>query len=157
MKSIIFSLVLLTGLAAASACKKSDTSAPTMSTMTVSGVLNGSQQVPANPSVATGTLSGSYDKTAKLLTYSVTYYGLTPTIGHFHYGAPGKTGGHAFSLPFNSSSKNNGTLDAYVSPIAATATLTDDQATALLGQAMYVNLHTVTYPDGEIRADVTVK
>ena len=152
MKSIISSLVLLTGLAAFSACKKSDTSAPTTSMMTVSGALNGSQQVPANPSVATGTLSGTYDKTAKLLKYSVTYYGLTPTIGHFHIGAPGAKGPVAVPFAFN-----NYTNDGFVSPITGSATLTARQDSALLHSAFYANLHSATYPGGEIRADVTVK
>ena len=152
MKSIISSLVLLTGLAAVSACKKSDFLYPAMSMVTVSGTLNGSQQVPANPSVATGTLSGSYDKTAKRLTYSVTYYGLTPTIGHFHIGAPGATGPIAIDLP-----KNNAAQDGYVSPIAGVYILTPANAAALVGNGLYVNLHTLAYPAGEIRADITIK
>lgn len=39
----------------------------------------------------------------------------------------------------------------------ATAVLADDQATALLGNAFYANLHSLTYPSGEIRANLTTK
>lgn len=101
---------------------------------------------------ATGNLTGTYDKATKVLNYSVTFSGLTPTIGHFHIGAPGVKGPISLTFAFN-----NATKDGFVSPITGTATLASDQADALLGNAFYANLHTVANPGGEIRADATAK
>lgn len=152
MKSFFPSLMLLAGLFTATACSKTDSSTPVPAPLTVSGTLTGSQEVPAVTSAGTGTLTGTYDQATKVLNYSVTYSGITPTIGHFHIGAPGVKG--PVSLPF---AFNNATKDGFVSPITGTATLTSDQADALLGNAFYANLHTVANPGGEIRADATAK
>jgi CHRD domain len=46
------------------------------------------------------------------------------------------------------------TLSPLASPIKGAAILTEDQAKALLGGNMYVNVHTVKYPDGEIRGQL---
>ncbi len=110
--------------------------------------INGSQSIQSGfpngtPSLATGLFTGSYEPTTKVLTYNVAYTGFTPTMGHIHAGAPGVAGG--VEIPFS----NVGT-----SPITGTATLTADQATKLLGQGMYVNLHSATYGNGEIRGDI---
>jgi hypothetical protein len=40
------------------------------------------------------------------------------------------------------------------SPMKGSATLTEDQAQALTGGNMYVNVHAAKYPDGEIRGQV---
>nr|WP_240731551.1 CHRD domain-containing protein [Hymenobacter radiodurans] len=58
----------------------------------LTAVLNGSQEVPPTPSAATGTFSGVYNKDTNVLTYTVTYTGLTPQAGHLHRGAPGTNG-----------------------------------------------------------------
>jgi hypothetical protein len=43
---------------------------------------------------------------------------------------------------------------ALASPIAGSATLTDEQITQLQGGMWYFNVHTAEYPDGEIRGQV---
>jgi hypothetical protein len=153
MKKILSLLVMLTGMMAATACSdKADDSAPVTAPMTVSGSLTGSQEVPAVTTSATGTLTGTYDRSTKVLNYSITFSGLTPTIGHFHIGAPGAMGPVTLPFAFNNSAKTG-----FVSPITGSATLTSDQVTALLGNMLYANLHTTANNGGEIRADVTVK
>lgn len=137
-------LLALTSLALATGCKKDEAATP--APMQLSGTLSGSAQVPAVQSNATGTVTGTYDKSAKLLTYTVAYTGITPNGGHFHYGAPGKTGN--VTIPFTGS---------LASPITGSITLSAVQADSLTLGHMYVNLHTVAKPDGEIRANVVVK
>lgn len=149
--SSAFLFLLLTGLMATTACSKKD-AAPTATTMIVFGILNASQETPPTASKATGTCTGAYDKTTKLLTYTVTYSGLAPTIGHFHIGAPGVKGPVSLPFPYNNSTKTG-----FVSPITASATLTARQDSALLHNAFYANLHSEAYPGGEIRADLTVR
>ncbi|MDQ2769349.1 MAG: CHRD domain-containing protein [Bacteroidota bacterium] len=150
MKNLFSSLLLLAGLVAATACKKEDSTnnAPVQPTL---GTFSGRQQVPVVTSAATGTITGTYDKAAMVLTYTVTFSGLSPVAGHLHLGAPGAMGGVFYPFPFN-----NATGDGYISPITGTKQLTVDQDKALLSRGVYANLHTKAYPNGEIRADMTV-
>lgn len=136
-------LLVLTTLALASGCKKDETTTP--APMQLSGTLSGSAQVPVVQTSATGTMTGTYDKTSRLLTYTVTYTGLTPNGGHIHYGAPGKTGNVA--IPFAN----------LTSPITGSITLNSAQGDSLTMGHMYVNLHTVAKPDGEIRANLVAQ
>ena len=126
-------------------CSKDDsTPTPTASTTTnLTATINGAQQVPTNPSTATGTFAGTYDSSNKQLTYIVTFQGLTATSAHIHTGAPGASG--AVAIPFAS----------LTSPIQGTVTLTADQATSLLNNGMYVNIHSSTYGGGEIRGNIS--
>lgn len=152
MKNLLASLLLLTGLVAATACKKSDNNAPAPAMQTLLGTFSGSQQVPAVTSAATGTITGIYDKSAMILTYTVTFSGLSPTMAHLHLGAPGAKGDVFYPFPFN-----NATKDGFVSPITgSTRVLLPAESAALLNHGVYANLHTMTYQGGEIRADMTV-
>ena len=81
-----------------------------------------------------------------MLTYSITYAGLTPMAGHFHMGAPGTAGPVIILFPYVSRSPSSGSV-----------LLTPDQETALLAGNLYVNLHTTANPNGEVRANLVVK
>jgi hypothetical protein len=108
--------------------------------------LKGSSSVPPNTSPATGQVAVSYDTATKVLTYNVTFTGLSgPAIAaHFHGPAEaGKNAGIAVHFP------------AVVSPIRGTVTLTDAQAADLLAGRWYANIHTNAIPSGEIRGQLT--
>ena len=140
-------LLLTLGVALLAACKKDDKPVtPANNMMTISATIDNKATVPATPSTATGTLTGDYNKTTNVLNYTVTYQGLTPNKGHFHYGAPGKKG--AVIIGFGDVSK---------SPITGTATLKPETADSLMAGKLYVNLHSDAYGDGEIRGNVTAK
>lgn len=109
--------------------------------------LNGTSEVPANTSKATGTADIDYDAASKKLTWKLTYSGLSgpATAAHFHGPAePGKNAGVAVAIP-----------NATSSPAEGSATLTDAQAADLMAGKMYVNVHTAANPGGEIRGQVT--
>lgn len=95
-------------------------------------------------SAATGSFVGVIDRATRVLSYTVTYSGLTPVAGHLHrVNAPNGTG--PVEIPFPS----------LASPIIATTTLaTAGRVDSLLNGYYYSNLHTVTYPGGEIRGDI---
>ena len=137
-----YTLLLVTLFGALTACSKTEDTAPAPTTTTLSATVNGAQQVPANPSTATGNFTGKYDSSNKQLTYTVTYQGFTPTVAHIHLGAPGASG--PVAIPFAN----------LASPITGTVTLSDVQATALLNSGMYVNMHSSAYPNGEVRGDI---
>ena len=98
--------------------------------------------MPANSSTASGIFTGSYDPNSKVLTYSVTYRGVTPTMAHIHTGAPGTNGPIIF------------TPGGLTSPITGTAFLSADEINDLLNNRLYFNIHSAMYPNGEIRGNI---
>ncbi|MFC6999136.1 CHRD domain-containing protein [Rufibacter roseus] len=108
--------------------------------------LSGANEVPANNSQATGTFSGTYDKNTKVLSYNITFTGITPTNMHFHKGAAGASGPVAVGIG----------ASPYTSPInSQTAPLTTEQEADLLAGNWYVNIHSSQFPAGELRGQVT--
>ncbi|CAN5174510.1 hypothetical protein BH23BAC3_BH23BAC3_00480 [soil metagenome] len=70
------------------------------------------------------------------------------TGAHIHLGFTGQNGGVEIALnPTLSDNDQAGTFDE-------TATLTTEQAEALRSRQMYVNIHSETYPGGELRGQI---
>jgi len=139
---VFFSAVFVSFLLSACATPADD------KTVSLRATLMSSAEVPPNASTGTGTLQAQLNKESKVLSWTLTYSGLTgaPKAGHFHGPAPiGQNAGVV--LPFK------GSLD---SPISGSATLTDAQVTDLLDGKWYVNLHTAANPGGEVRGQVQV-
>lgn len=108
--------------------------------------LSGANEVPANASAGSGTLDASLDKQSNVLTWTVSYSGLTGPVkaGHFH--GPAAAGANAgVALGFTGSVE---------SPIKGSATLSAAQAADVLAGKWYVNLHTAANPGGELRGQV---
>lgn len=107
------------------------------------GDLNGTQEVPLTASLGTGT--ASYTLQSDGLRYDITVQNLSSSItdAHFHLGAPGVSGSALFPITFN----NNSASGVWTN-------LTNDQRNAILAGNVYVNVHTITYPNGEIRGQV---
>ena len=118
----------------------------------IRGNASGKQEVPANTSTASGTLSGTYDKDKNLLTYTVNWTGLTggnPTAAHFHGPAdPGVNTSVKVSFT-NFPATATGTY-------SGTATLSDADETDLVNGLWYYNIHNATFPGGEIRGQVVL-
>jgi CHRD domain len=117
-------------------------------TVRISATLSGASEVPATTSAGTGMVEGSYDKDSHVLTWTVSYAGLSGPVkaGHFH--GPAEAGKNAgVALGFGS---------AMDSPITGSATLTPAQAADLLAGHWYANLHTPANGGGEIRGQVSV-
>lgn len=152
MNRIFSTLLLATGLLATSACSDKDEPTPAPALPVVSGTFSGAQEVPAVTTTATGNFTGTYDRTSRELRFTATYSGLTPVAGHLHLGAPGANGGVFLTFPFN-----NAASTGFESPIIGTSILSPAQATALLANGVYANLHSAAQPGGEIRANLTVK
>jgi hypothetical protein len=127
-----------TPAAAASAPPDARASAsPTAATM----MLTGTQEVPPNPSLASGrsTITVGPDK---LVTGMIIVSGMTPTMAHIHEATKGVNG--PVIVPFVRSGENT------FAP-APGARLTDAQYASYLAGKLYLNVHSSTYPGGEIR------
>jgi hypothetical protein len=114
--------------------------------ITYKATLNAQNNPTPNDSKGAGAAEVTYDTTSKMLTWTVTFDGLTgpSTAAHFHGpAAPGANAGVALLIG------NNPT-----SPAKGTATLTDAQAADLMGGRWYVNIHTAANRGGEIRGQV---
>ncbi|HUA78421.1 MAG TPA: CHRD domain-containing protein [Acetobacteraceae bacterium] len=111
--------------------------------------LSGAAQVPPVSTPGTGTADLTYDPTTRLLTWSITFSGLSSpaTMAHFHGpAAAGKNAGVQIWI-----SKRGA---APTSPMTGSATLTPEQATMLMDDEFYINVHSQDHPAGEIRGQV---
>lgn len=108
--------------------------------------LNGASEVPANQEKGTGLANLEFDTATKLLTWTVTYSGLTgpATAAHIHgFAAVGANAPPIIPFP------------QPASPIRGSTTLNDGQVSALTSGQLYVNVHTAAHPPGEIRGQIT--
>jgi hypothetical protein len=110
--------------------------------------LDGVQETPARTTDGFGMAILGLSDDAADLSYRVSVNGL-PTIlnAHIHRAPPGQPGpvdvDVKMGAPFSESQ-----------PVSGTVALSDDQVLRLVSGRYYVNVHTVTYPPGEIRGQV---
>ena len=130
-------------------CSKDDNHTSTSGMYTVSGSANGTQVVPSVTGTATVNISGTYNANTNLLTYNMTWVGLTgsATTSAFYTGTTGANG----SLVSNTTITTTGSTGAS----AGTMTLTDAQETALLNGTWYYVIGTTANASGEIRGQIT--
>jgi hypothetical protein len=117
--------------------------------------IDGAQEVPPRDTPAKGTMDVSYDKGTKMLTYSIRWDNLTanPIGSHIHGTAPrGKNAGvkHDFTSLLPKSTSGSFTNSVKVDGVA----IKED---SLLSGFYYINIHTPTYPGGEIRGQIEFK
>lgn len=93
---------------------------------------------------ATGTATGTFNPTTLVLTYKLTWSGLTSNAAamHFHDAGP-------VIVPITGFSES--TSGTY----SGTATLTAEQAADLAAGKIYAQIHTVNIPGGEIKATLS--
>lgn len=140
MKLLIRFFSLLIIVFSLFSCDKDD---DTIANVTFKATLIGSSEVPSNASAAVGLATLTYDPNTKLFTIVVTHNLASATGGHIHKGATGVNGEVVF--PFLSTT----------SPINFTSVaLSATQISDLNAGLYYVNLHSASFPDGEIRGQL---
>ena len=106
--------------------------------------MDGTGEVPANGSTATGTCIAFLHEPDNRLVYAIDTQGLTNvTAAHFHAAAAGTNGPAVVPL--------NGANGSYR---GVTDRLTAAQVATLKSGGFYVNVHTAAFPGGEIRGQV---
>jgi CHRD domain len=111
--------------------------------------LTGSQQVPAAETAGKGMAELTYDPATRVVTWNITYSGMSGPVTMAHFHGPAANGENAAPqvwLTAKGKSAEN--------PIKGQATLTPEQAKDFLAGKWYVNLHTQAHPAGEIRGQV---
>ena len=147
------------------------------------GALNGYQENPDISTGATGSFEISIDDAARSFTYELTYSGLEGSVAqaHIHFAKPAVNGGITLFLCSNLGNGPAGTpacpttptasvsrtvgASAILSPavgttnqgIAAGADGWDELVAALRAGHTYANVHSSTWPGGEIRAQINDK
>jgi hypothetical protein len=111
--------------------------------------LSGAREVPPVETPATGAADITYDPATRVVSWVITYRGLSgpATAAHLHgpAGQEGKAPLVVWMSKQGSPAEN---------PIEGQATLTPEQAQQLAAGQWYVNVHTQANPGGEIRGQV---
>jgi hypothetical protein len=114
-------------------------------TVRFTATLSGAEQVPPVTTAATGKVIATLDTDEKVLTYIVTYSGLSGPAVAAHFHGPADKGANAPPIvPIDASD--------LPSPIAGTADMTAAQMGDLTAGKWYFNIHTAANPGGELRA-----
>jgi len=123
--------------------------------ITCSTILAGANEVPPTTSTATGTVSYTFDPVAAMSTWSVTFAGLTAPATAAHVHAPALPGFNAAvvvpltTIPVATAGSYSGSATTTF-PTTSELSAAQYAADLLAGKA-YANIHTSTFPAGEIR------
>jgi hypothetical protein len=112
--------------------------------------LTGDQQVPPIQTGGSGTANLTYDSSTHVVTWRITFSGLTSPVTMAHFHGPAPTGQNAGVKVWLS---QKGTMEV-TSPLSGQATLSADDAKMFESGKMYINVHTKNNPGGEIRGQV---
>lgn len=136
------------------ACNDDDDEEPQNNTQKVSIQLSGAQEVPAINSSGSGSADITYDRASRMISYTVTWTlgtSSTTTTGmHFHGAENGSdTTSSPVVIPITGfTSANTGTFSG------VTRELTDAEINQLYAGKWYLNVHSDTFPAGELRGNI---
>ena len=156
IKLTALSLTLVAMAISIASCEKDAERAKTTEYLKSGIPMTGSNEAPPTPSSALGTLDVYYAKNSRLLSYKVTWQGLADTIVgmHIHGLAPA---GYSTVIVQNILTTKNEALfpfraGSYSGTLNVDGVVVKEQD--LLNGLYYLNIHTKTYPGGEIRAQI---
>lgn len=107
--------------------------------------LTGQQEVPPNPSNAMGDATLTYNEATRTFNLVLTHNVTNASAAHIHKGEPGVAGPPVF--PLNTASPVN----------FSSAPLDSAQRADLFAGRYFVNVHSPSYPEGEIRGQLVKK
>jgi hypothetical protein len=164
LKLTAVSILLFAFVINMTSCEPDDEIKSTQEYVKTGILMTGAQETPGNPSPAIGYMDVNYNVGTKILSYKVTWQGLTDSVMlmHIHGLAPI---GYAAGVVQNIVTPTNGiypqkTNNKYTYTQSGTIsnTLTVDGVKVkeedLLNGYYYMNIHTTNYPGGEIRGQI---
>ena len=147
-------MLILFGLVVFAGCKKDEVEEPVSLIKKATITLSGANEVPVVASTGTGSAEISFDPTTKVITYKITWQlasqAATTTNMHFHGADSGSdlvSSGVAIGIT-GFSTASMGTHNGI------TIALTSVQEAQLLAGKWYVNVHSSTFPSGELRGNI---
>jgi len=154
----IISVAAIASLVAVASCGSDSDTVVTPTVVTYVSTLSGANEVPARTTSATGT--ATYKLSGNILTYTVTVTGLTAaaTASHIH-SAPAGVNGNVI-VPYVTASiqsgvVTSGSVDLSQPIVNGSTSITGDSLRTLLNNGgAYTNVHTSTFPGGEIRGQI---
>ena len=111
--------------------------------------LSGAESVPPVQTSGKGEADLTYDPGTRVVTWTITYSGMSGPVTMAHFHGPGAKGKNAPVLVWLT--KQGSPVS---SPITGQATLTPEQAQQFVAGEWYINVHTQANPGGEIRGQV---
>jgi hypothetical protein len=148
-KTLFYCLLILCGFAVS--CDDDD-DVPSNEVKFNNIQLRGTNEVPAVTTSGTGTLNATYNRNTKIITFTINW-----TLGkstdkvtgmHFHGPAP-ITQNAPVVIPLTPTTDSaTGTFTG------TTRALTDAEAADLLADTWYLNIHSTTFPNGELRGQL---
>ena len=117
---------------------------PAVGQWQLEAVINGANEVPPVPSVATGFGWFTLNRPANTITYYVSTSGISGTAAHLHVAPAGTANPAIFIALSGGPTVWEGT----------TAPLTSANVVTLLNEGLYVNVHSAAFPGGEIRGQL---
>jgi len=147
MSGAVAMIVVSLTLAACQAPGRVASDAAGTGMVSFNAALTGTQCVPSVDTQGLGAGVMTYDPATKELRWTIAYDRLSSpaTAAHFHGPAdPASNAGVAVPIAG----------PGMTGPITGSATLSEAQAAELLAGLWYVNVHSATYPGGEIRGQV---
>ena len=116
----------------------------------LTATLSAASEVPPVQSSGSGSAAITFNTETRSLTWEVQVRGLTAPVTASHFHGPSTTAANAgVMVPIAKAGDQ--------SPFKGSATLNPEQAADLMAGRWYVNVHTSTYPPGEIRGQVMKK
>ena len=112
---------------------------------TYTGVLSGANEVPSVATAAGGVATLVVDTESLAATWTLEFSDLSSaqTAAHFHAAPAGVNGGVVFPLTLGT-------------PASGMLAMTQPQLDTLAAGGIYVNVHSLTFPGGEIRGQMTL-
>ena len=181
MKNRKVTLAIAAALTFAVACSKDSTAPVTTNTntntgtpagpinnnITLTATMTGAKEIPVNTSTGTGTFTARLDTMTNILSYNLTFTGLSAGVNNGHIHGPAlATANAGTTINFNTQAgaqfsfgQTSGTgsgISLLASTTQITATINGDSLRKLiLAGLTYVNIHTTAFPGGEIRGQIT--
>lgn len=158
-------------VAIAVACKDNKTTAPIVivpvsKIVTFKATLTGANENPVNTSAGTGTFTATLDTATNILTYDLTFTGLSAGVNNGHIHGPAAVGANSgttinfntqpgATFSFGATSGTGHGVTILSSSNGITATMNGDSLKKLLFAGLtYANIHTTAIPGGEIRGQI---
>jgi CHRD domain-containing protein len=156
IKLTAFSLIIIAMAFGLGSCEKDAERKKVVEYMKSGIPMTGAQENPQTPSTALGSLDVYYAKNSKTLTYKVTWQGLADTIVgmHIHGVAPS---GYSTAIVQNILTTKNEAAFPFRGGTYSGTMLVDGvviKEEYLLDGYYYLNIHSKTYPGGEIRGQI---